>query len=997
MKLVFRHIFFLFCLFIISNNVFAYIITKFPAQTRCESSFPTAFVASSFSIAETTVGEFGINQSGRTIRLDVPAGWEYNTAGGTFSVTGLSANDITAISIGVNVAGTRLTVTLTTAATAIDLNTITVSCQIRAMVAGLPNFIKRNRGTFRIAKSTKKPTATQSLGDLSAEATMAYTSSTVTQPNTTSVFQGTGDNDIIRVEVVVTGTCNVFNLTQFNFNTTGSTNPGTDIIAARVYYSGLTSTFSPSGLFGSSSLPPSGTFTITGTQVLSTGTNYFWLVYDVSGTATVANVLDAQCTSITMDGGVGAQPPTATNPGGSRTIVTLTQFFSIATGNWNDNANWSNTDGGASCTCQPNGSGNVFIRENQTITLNAARTVHFVTVRNGAVLIDDGVNTLTVSNNFNTLLSGRFAATSAWTINGSMILFGTGASTTTRNLTVAGSLTIRSGTSLTENGAAGNDITLQGNLTLNGTLSSGTAGGTIIMNGASAQNISSGIAGTVSGTGVFTLSTSAKTIAALATLTISPTVSILGAITVTNNGTVTLSGNLTGSAAGSTWTNAANSTLNTAGTVFTTGTLNASASPNTVNYNSSVAQTVKIPNTTYDNLSISNAGTKTFATAGTISVANILTIQNAAIFDVGTNTLSGAGGLTMTGTSELKIAKTATILPELIGAYTLSGGTITLNQTGATTQTAYDEPIYYNLKLDGGAGSTFDISLVTDVENNFDVINQSNIPNTGNGALLVGGIFTHSTSGTNTLSGTAANDMVVTGSSFFSNGTFNANGRNFTTGDLTLTSGTLNGGIGTIEVTTGNWIRNGGTYTTSTGTVLFSGTTPQTIGGSTSTSFNNLTSTSNGARTLASGLTVGVFAIFTPGTNTYTVTGSTVDFNGTGAQTIPAFNYNNLTISAARTTNSVTLVSGGTIGIADIFSPTATFTSGAYIITTNTVNFNGGGAQTIPAFTFNLVTLSNAGIKTIAASVTVTVNKITLNSGPILQLNSTAGGRLRVI
>ena len=32
---------------------------------------------------------------------------------------------------------------------------------------------------------------------------------------------------------------------------------------------------------------------------------------------------------------------------------------------------------------------------------------------------------------------------------------------------------------------------------------------------------------------------------------------------------------------------------------------------------------------------------------------------------------------------------------------------------------------------------------------------------------------------------------------------------------------------------------------------------------------------------------------FTPGTNSYTVTGSTVDFNSAGAQTIPAFGYNN--------------------------------------------------------------------------------------------------------
>ena len=62
--------------------------------------------------------------------------------------------------------------------------------------------------------------------------------------------------------------------------------------------------------------------------------------------------------------------------------------------------------------------------------------------------------------------------------------------------------------------------------------------------------------------------------------------------------------------------------------------------------------------------------------------------------------------------------------------------------------------------------------------------------------------------------------------------------------------------------------------------------------------YNNLTSSSTGARTLASSGTVGVAGTFTPGTNTYTITGSTVDFNGAGAQTIPAFDYNNLTSSS---------------------------------------------------------------------------------------------------
>src|SRR5439155_152633 len=97
---------------------------------------------------------------------------------------------------------------------------------------------------------------------------------------------------------------------------------------------------------------------------------------------------------------------------------------------------------------------------------------------------------------------------------------------------------------------------------------------------------------------------------------------------------------------------------------------------------------------------------------------------------------------------------------------------------------------------------------------------------------------------------------------------------------------------------------------------------------------NNLTSSSTGARTLASSGTVGVAGTFTPGANTYTITGSTVDFNGAGAQTISAFNYNNLTSSS---TGARTLASSGAVGVAGTFTPG----TNAYTVTGSTVNFNG--------------------------------------------------------
>ncbi len=101
-----------------------------------------------------------------------------------------------------------------------------------------------------------------------------------------------------------------------------------------------------------------------------------------------------------------------------------------------------------------------------------------------------------------------------------------------------------------------------------------------------------------------------------------------------------------------------------------------------------------------------------------------------------------------------------------------------------------------------------------------------------------------------------------------------------------------------------------------------------------------------------------------------------MNFNGTGALTIPAFNFNNLTISGARTTNNVTLVNGGTIGIAGAFSSsTASFTSGGYVTTGNTVNANGGSSQSsLAAIAYNNLIFSGSGAKSMASGTSVTGN-----------------------
>ena len=129
--------------------------------------------------------------------------------------------------------------------------------------------------------------------------------------------------------------------------------------------------------------------------------------------------------------------------------------------------------------------------------------------------------------------------------------------------------------------------------------------------------------------------------------------------------------------------------------------------------------------------------------------------------------------------------------------------------------------------------------------------------------------------------------------------------------------------------------------------------------------------TSNGL-TLADSLVVGAGAkLRIGGTNSFPVNynaykldgASTIEYYGTSTQTIAAKKYGNLMISGARTGN-ITLANSGTIGIAGMFSPTTTFSSGGFSTIGSTVDFNGASSQIIPAFKFNNLIISNTATNT---------------------------------
>ncbi len=151
-----------------------------------------------------------------------------------------------------------------------------------------------------------------------SSAPMAYSSSTTTQNNTSNVSISSINNELIGIEIVTTGSTSPIDVTSFTFNTTGTTDPANDIINATLWSTGTSSTFATTTQVGSVVANPNGTFTITGTVTLSSGTNYFWLTYDVTSGATLGNVIDAECTSLTVAG--TAYTPTTTAPTGNRKI-----------------------------------------------------------------------------------------------------------------------------------------------------------------------------------------------------------------------------------------------------------------------------------------------------------------------------------------------------------------------------------------------------------------------------------------------------------------------------------------------------------------------------------------------------------------------------------------------------------------------------------------------------------------------------------------------------
>jgi len=581
---------------------------------------------------------------------------------------------------------------------------------------------------------------------------------------------------------------------------------------------------------------------------------------------------------------------------------------------------------------------------------------------------------------------------------------GTGTKALNGNITVNNVLNVASSTL----NLGTRTVTLPGTgtpLLVGGTLTPGTS--TVIFSGAGAQTVAGTTYNNLTFSGAGT-----KTIADATTPTIAGAWVVGSALDMAGTGSATVTGALSGAGT----ITMASGSLNL-GTTFThSGTFNAGTGK--VLYSGAAGQSVR--NVTYYDLEFSGAGTKTIAAFTALVGRNLIVGSPTSMTTTGganvTGNISGAGAITM-----------ATGAINLEGDWTNNGtftpGTGTVHYDGATQSVAALS--YYNLQTSlAGSKTLAGTSTVTNILtiNSPSTLDLStftiNLPLTGtplvnNGTIAGTGTVNFSGAGAQTVAGTTYPNLEFSGAGTktISAGTTVTVTTNWLVGSpTTMTtaaaadvggnisgSGAITMGSGTINIA-GNWTNNG-TLTGGTGTVIYDGTT-QSIGG---VSYYNLQTSNSGVKALGGGttvaniLTIGASTTLDLSSVTLTLSGagtplvnngsftcstSTLSFSSASSTNVPALNYYNLTLTGG----ARVFAASGEIGIANIFTPGA----GGFTVTGSTVNFNGSGAQTIPAFTFNDLVLSGSGTKTILTATSVTVNEININDGPTLDLPGTS-------
>ncbi|MFN9110722.1 MAG: T9SS type A sorting domain-containing protein [Bacteroidota bacterium] len=370
---------------------------------------------------------------------------------------------------------------------------------------------------------------------------------------------------------------------------------------------------------------------------------------------------------------------------------------------------------------------------------------------------------------------------------------------------------------------------------------------------------------------------------------------------------------------------------------------------------------------------------------------------------------TGSPSLSGRSYGNLEISSTSTGLAGLTGSSALAiNGNLTITAAGSAV----------NLNLTGGISISGNISIASGLTLGFSPASSNTLTLNGTSQQTISG------SGTLTI-GSNASITINNNNGVVLN-------RNLTLpSTLTLTAGTLSVGANTLTLN-GSISRTSGNIDASnaSATVVFSGSTAQSIPASTFTgNINNFTLNNSAGLNTSQNLAFAGTLTLTAGTlsvgaNTLTLNGSisrtsgnidasnasaTVVFSGSSAQSIPAStftgNINNFTLN-----NSAGLSTAQNLTFAGTLTLTAgTLSVGANTLTLNgsisrtsgnvdasnasaTVVFNGSSAQSIPDGTFtgnvNNLTLNNSAGLSTSQSLTV-ANTLTLTSGNLSLGNST--------
>lgn len=158
-------------------------------------------------------------------------------------------------------------------------------------------------------------------------------------------------------------------------------------------------------------------------------------------------------------------------------------------------------------------------------------------------------------------------------------------------------------------------------------------------------------------------------------------------------------------------------------------------------------------------------------------------------------------------------------------------------------------------------------------------------------------------------------------------------------------------------------INNTGTFTPGATMVEYSGSGQVILSGN----YQDLILSGTGAKTLNIGSTIGISSTFTS-TATNVTNAATFNYNGTSSQDVSSFDYYYLTISGDKGAGTVTF--GTDVGVSQTMSLTASNLT--YDLTGSTINYNGTDAQSIPNFTGGYYNLSaDNGIKQLTEAITV--------------------------